>query len=59
MVSSLPPCLKWSGWGKGFGLKAQRSPLVPKPRTYHQPAAGPKDARQFNLSVLCLLDEKC
>lgn len=53
--------LAWNSleWGRGFGLKAQKVPLAPKPRTYHQPPAGPKDARQFSLSVVCLLNEKC
>ena len=53
--------LAWNGleWGRGFGFKVQKVPLAPKPRTYHQPPAGPKDARQFSLPVVCLLDEKC
>ena len=53
--------LAWNGleWGRGFGFKVQKVPLAPKPRTYHQPPAGPKDARRFRLPVVCLLDEKC
>ena len=53
--------LAWNGleWGRRFGFKIQKVPLAPKPRTYHQPPAGPKDARQFSLPVVCLLDEKC
>lgn len=52
------PGTVWNG-AEGLGSRPRRSPWPPKCRTYHQPPAGPKDARQFSLSVVCLLDEKC
>lgn len=38
--------------------RPREAPLLPKPRTYHQLTAGPKNARRLNLSVLCHPSEK-